>query len=1591
MPLILMFLSVCLFAFTPASAASTGTLMDPPSVKIGILQQTLILGGQPYTVNLQTVFDNGGESLTFSASSNNPGVASPSISGNTLTVTPVSVGVASVNVTATNVDGSAEVNFNVIVLLGAANQPPVVANPIADRVLQAGGSSVNINLSNVFSDPDDATLTYSAQVNMPAIVTASVAGSTLTLTPQTPGQAMVTVTATDPDNASVQDQFMVTVNPPGNRPPVVADPLDDIASIVAGSGAVSIPLTGVFSDPDNDPLTYTVASNNQDVASVVLSNPNTLAVTPLTSGQAEITVTARDGRGGSVDDRFRVTVVDPPNQPPVVQNPLDDLSITVGQAPATVDISTVFSDPDGDALTYDAKSNNNSVATADVQGNLVTVQPVSVGKATITVTATDPDDANVEETFVVTVDPAPNRPPQIAKPIPDTTVQPGSSGLNFDLSTVFTDPDGDALTYTATSNNEAVATASVSQNTLNVQLLTPGNATITVTANDGKGGTAEDQFTITRPNAPPEVIQSVGDRQMQLGGDSLVIRLNTVFSDADGDRLAYAVRPISAAIAFAYLQNDQLIVRPLALGTTDIILTADDGRGGSIEDRFTVTVNEKPNSPPVVTSPAADIEMQEGGNRVDVNLANVFNDPDDDPLTYTATSGSSAIASVSLSGSTLSIVPVSAGQTVITVTASDGRGGQVQDQFTVLVRQRPNRSPEVRDRIEDQQLAAGGDPFVHDLTDVFRDPDGDPLDYTVASSNPGVADASLSGDDLTVTPLSVGVTEITVTATDDEGASVTDRFTVTVTEQPNQAPVVVRAIGNRQLQARGTPLEINLTTHFSDPDGDTLTYTHQSDDTDIVMVVLNGTVLIVTPLSEGQADLTITASDGRGGTAQDQFTVTINQQPNSSPVVDLELEDQTLQEGDPVREIDLDPVFSDPDDDPLVYMAESSSLDVVEVQISGSKLLLQAVSAGATSVSVTASDGRGGTVEEEFTVIVNQRPNVAPTVVSSVGERQVQVGDAAITLDLNTVFSDPDGDVLTYSVQSSAPGIATARIESNVLTIDALTGGRASITVTADDGRGGEAEEQFDVVVAAQAVQVVISEQDELEEAPTGTDVPVRVQVQNAPEGATVSLSYRRGGEASFTLLPMTLNGGFYEASIPAEALTPMGVQWYVVVEDANGVTSETARFDLQVAHEGLSIEQKGGTETNAYRLISVPIELSNRSARAILEDDLGPYNAEQWRFFAHTGGENFTEGPANLSFERGKSYWLLTRDDRTITTGGGLSAPLETFSISLDEACTFIANPFAFDVPFENLSLEGGGAVKLWAYNGSWVRHTSALEPSKGYVICDPGADRLDISPFPVEGAAKKATTAVEYDWAIRIRARSGAAADDVNEAAVSPLADLGLDELDWPEPPVIGKYVSLSFVSDGGDHRRGLSADVRSSKEEAHTWTIEVRSNIEDRIDLLFDGIEQIPPTWEAWLVDDLLPVRQDLRQEKTYSFAGAGEANPRRLRLVVGEPGHLALDDGPVPTRFEVDQNFPNPFSQITSIRYRLPEESRVTVEVFDLLGRKVVTFVQDQLQPAGHHAITWDGRDASGKPLAAGNYVCRVRTEKQSITRIVTRLP
>jgi hypothetical protein len=80
--------------------------------------------------------------------------------------------------------------------------------------------------------------------------------------------------------------------------------------------------------------------------------------------------------------------------------------------------------------------------------------------------------------------------------------------------------------------------------------------------------------------------------------------------------------------------------------------------------------------------------------------------------------------------------------------------------------------------------------------------------------------------------------------------------------------------------------------------------------------------------------------------------------------------------------------------------------------------------------------------------------------------------------------------------------------------------------------------------------------------------------------------------------------------------------------------------------------------------------------------------------------------------------------------------------------------------------------------------------------------------------------------------------------------------------------------------------------------------------------------------------------------------------------------------IPLTFALHQNFPNPFNPITQIQFDLPRPSHAEVQIFDLLGRKIRTLL-DELHTAGSHRASWDGRDDAGRAAASGVYLVRVR--------------
>ena len=160
-----------------------------------------------------------------------------------------------------------------------------------------------------------------------------------------------------------------------------------------------------------------------------------------------------------------------------------------------MDVAPFFSDPDGDALTYSASSSNTGIATASVSGSTVTVTGVAVGMATVTVTGVAAGGLTASLSASVTVEPA-NRAPVATGSVPAQSLTAGQS-VQVDVAPFFSDPDGDALTYSASSSNTGIATASVSGSTVTVTGVAVGMATVTVTGVAAGGLTASLSASVT--------------------------------------------------------------------------------------------------------------------------------------------------------------------------------------------------------------------------------------------------------------------------------------------------------------------------------------------------------------------------------------------------------------------------------------------------------------------------------------------------------------------------------------------------------------------------------------------------------------------------------------------------------------------------------------------------------------------------------------------------------------------------------------------------------------------------------------------------------------------------------------------------------------------------------------------------------------------------------------------------------------------------------------------------------------------------------------------------------------------------------------
>ncbi len=271
-----------------------------------------------------------------------------------------------------------------------------------------------------------------------------------------------------------------------------------------------------------------------------------------------------DGATGP-SNRPPVTV---PNRAPEAAGTIPGLTLTGGDT-ESVDVSSYFSDPDGDALSYAATSSDEEVSTVSASGSTVTVTGVAAGTATVTVTATDPEGLSAQQSFEVTVEwPRPQAslsvsaaaspeggvailevvltPPELVLPPRESPITVSYTlGVDADPGTA----DADALDYAdvamgvleiGTESNEAVIEIPIHDDD-NIE---PVREVFTVTLDEPAAGTGYELGSVT--SAVLTIEEGVCDRTQQVRDE--IMRLAEVSTCTDTED-----RPLGVCAAEAQL------------------------------------------------------------------------------------------------------------------------------------------------------------------------------------------------------------------------------------------------------------------------------------------------------------------------------------------------------------------------------------------------------------------------------------------------------------------------------------------------------------------------------------------------------------------------------------------------------------------------------------------------------------------------------------------------------------------------------------------------------------------------------------------------------------------------------------------------------------------------------------------------------------------------------------------------------------------------------------------------------------------------------------------------------------------------------
>ncbi|HZY78673.1 MAG TPA: choice-of-anchor tandem repeat GloVer-containing protein [Cyclobacteriaceae bacterium] len=512
---------------------------------------------------------------------------------------------------------------------------------------------------------------------------------------------------------------------------------------------------------------------------------------------------------------------------------------------------------------------------------------------------------------------------------------------------------------------------------------------------------------------------------------------------------------------------------------------------------------------------------------------------------------------------------------------------------------------------------------------------------------------------------------------------------------------------------------------------------------------------------------------------------------------------------------------------------------------------------------------------------------------------------------------------------------------------------------------------------------------------PGGVQLNVSATVTDSQSPITEVMLYYRSISAGGTPTSKKMDKGSgdnYSAAIPAEAIGELGVEYKIRATSGGGtspdpkytavVVTSTSGANTTIAYDAF------GKDQNNYRIISVPLSLSAKTVQAVFDEFTG-IDKKVWRLSRYSNS-SLADLALTDNIEPGKGYWLLIKDAKSISTGGGTTVTTtsdEPFSIDLTSGWNQIGNPYPFNILWSDMVAANDGLTTLrtfradnnpsspdypWgdgtilrAKEGGFFNNTGNLQKLK-FPVVKKNTSRVQENPFITNPLT-------DPNWQLYIVAKHNNLVNGVSGIGMRENALENSDPFDgYSMPRFFDRYLEINHKKKfGNDH---MSMDIVPPADD-YTWEFDIESSEADRfVTLEWNNTNFGDNDLGMILWDEARQYGVDMRMENSYTF---DRSISKAFKVYFGKADKLVR-------KLEIRGLFlhsvsPNPAEADVKLAFSVPAAQTVEFEAIDMLGKAI--WKASGNFNKGYHEVLWNGETRTG---ARGIYIIRLRSGDETKT-------